>query len=414
MSISPQSIIVTPDTQENYIVYDRVISENPDPQFNNNILVTADNCSNRLYFNMWYTFDNRDLLTKTIEIVWLSPDGTKGLSSVTEQKVVDNDRLTFAWDVPNSATLREGLIQFAVRITADNYVWNSLIGTVEVKQGLVTTAFNDLPEAQAEPGWLEYIEGKYKLSIQSLTAQEYEDLTTKSNDVLYLVTNPDESIDMYLGDVQINTGGGGSGGSSYEILTQAQYDALATKDPTTLYLVTSDVGGPPGWTENVFVIYLGNRILCNSGVPGNTVSKYTKKENFGDNNKSSISITLERCGRFLLYNFTLTLYKTSDLTALQQAHSDSRLFTDVPIIYCPKNSLTFLFPLTDAGYAQSVNLNPDAVAPCCYITGQPGESTDSNIKFVYLDDLSSELAQYVRLGRYQQSGCVLAYLDTQK
>ena len=113
------------------------------------------------------------------------------------------------------------------------------------------------------------------------------------------------------------------------------------------------------------------------------------------------------------YDIKLTLYKTSDLTALQQAHSNNRLFNDVPIIYCPKDSLTFSFPLTDAGYAQSVNLNP-TVGPCCYITSQPGESTGTNIKFVQLGNLSGDLAQYTRLGYYQQSGCVLAYLDTQK
>ena len=51
MSLRPEQIPVVEDRQEDYVVYDRVITANETlPQ---NILVTDDDLSNRLYFNMW-------------------------------------------------------------------------------------------------------------------------------------------------------------------------------------------------------------------------------------------------------------------------------------------------------------------------------------------------------------------------
>lgn len=138
MSIKPQNITVYEDVEEDYIVYDREINENPNPAFNHNILVTNDNKSNRLWFNMWYTFDNIELEHKTISIIWISADGTKGETAVGDIEVVDVDRLKFSWNVPGEATTTAGTIQFAVRIVSDNnnYIWNSLPGSVEVRQGL--------------------------------------------------------------------------------------------------------------------------------------------------------------------------------------------------------------------------------------------------------------------------------------
>lgn len=206
MSIKPEHIVVQQDVEENYIVYDREISENPNPKFNNNILVTNDNLSNRLYFNMWYTFDDRELRNKEIKIVWVTPDGERGMTACEDKKLdAEGHRLSFSWNVPDTCTRKEGTIQFAVRITTENYIWNSLIGTVEVRKGLVTDEYDDLEEAQSEPGWLEYIEGKYRVSIQTLTAQQYANLTTKSDDVLYVVTLPNNNnITIYLGDKQIS------------------------------------------------------------------------------------------------------------------------------------------------------------------------------------------------------------------
>ena len=209
MSVNPQSIVVVPDTQENYIIYDREITENPDPKFDNNILVTADNLSNRLYFNMWYTFDNRTLEDKEIKIVWTNAKGEKGMS-LCGDKTLNNNTLSFSWDVPIEATYKEGTVSFAVRITTENYTWNSLIGTVEVRQGLITEDFNDLPSAQATPGWVDYIEGKYKVAIQVLTEQEYADLQTKSLDVLYVVKLSTNKITLYLGELPLDGGGGGN------------------------------------------------------------------------------------------------------------------------------------------------------------------------------------------------------------
>jgi hypothetical protein len=199
MSIEPEVINVVQDTQENYIIYDREVSPNPDPPFNTNILVTYDNLSNRLYFNMFYTFDDRELDNKEITVLWVNANNEKGMSLCVD-KTLEGDRLTFAWNVPEEATYKAGIIQFAVRITTDNYVWNSLPATVEVKQGLLSEEYNSLEEAQLDPGWVDYIEHKYKVGITKLTQQEFDSLTNKDSNCMYLVQKTDNTYSQYLGN----------------------------------------------------------------------------------------------------------------------------------------------------------------------------------------------------------------------
>ena len=219
MSIEPQDIPVYQDTQENYIVNDREIIENPTPPFDNNILVTNDNKSNRLWFNMYYTFDNRilDDENKEISIVWVNAGDEKGLSLATEIEVIqEENRLTFAWDVPIQATHIEGTVYFAVRITSKQtettgeptYVWNSLAGSVIVRKGLVTDEFNELDNASYPPGWVDYIEGKYKIALTKISQADYETLEIKDSYTLYLVEDTSHNITQYLGTLPV--GGGGS------------------------------------------------------------------------------------------------------------------------------------------------------------------------------------------------------------
>lgn len=229
MSIEPEHIDVQQDIQENYIVDDREITENPDPKFNNNILVTYDHLSNRLYFNMFYTFDDRDLESKEISIVWLNANNEKGLSLCVDKTLVD-DRLVFAWNVPQEATYKSGTVQFAIRIISNNYVWNSLIGTVQVQQGLITEEFNSLEDAQLEPGWVDYIEGKYKLYLQDITEQDYNNLPTKNSKCVYLVKQPDNYIASYLGTTLLS-------GPRHVLCTQEEYDNIPTPDPNTIYII---------------------------------------------------------------------------------------------------------------------------------------------------------------------------------
>lgn len=199
MSISPETIIVIPDTQENYIIYDREITENPDPQFNQNILVTKDNLSNRLYFNMWYTFDDRTLIDKEICIVWENAAQEKGLD-ICEDKHIDGDRLIFAWDVPVDVTHVAGVVRFSVRITTKDYIWNSLVGHIEVRQGL---PYDEVTPAVAPAGWVNYIQDKYSTRLKAMSKADYTALTTKDSNTMYAVTNPDTSVELYLGTTLI-------------------------------------------------------------------------------------------------------------------------------------------------------------------------------------------------------------------
>lgn len=213
MSIEPITPLVQEDIQEHYTIYERELNENTELGLPQHILVTNDNLSNRIYFNMYYTFDDRELENKEISIVWINANNERGMSLAVD-KTLDGDRLYFAWDVPHQATYKEGTVYFAVRIVAENYVWNSLAGTVEVHKGLVTEEFNNLEEAQLAPGWVDYIEGKYKIAMVKITLEDYNALSTKDENTLYLVTMEDGSIFQYLGDTLVSGGGTSSGGDT--------------------------------------------------------------------------------------------------------------------------------------------------------------------------------------------------------
>lgn len=243
-SIEPQSIVVQEDIQEDYIIYDRIISPNENVQYKN-IVVTRDNKSNRIYFSTWKTFDNRSLRDDhEINIIWVNARGEKGESTAVDISTVE-DRLTFAWDVPSSATVEAGTITYAIRVVNSNpdpsqqgtlYAWHTLPATIECVQGLMDDGWDSLVPAEETPGWVDYIEGKYKVSILIMDEDDYVPLDPKSDEVLYVVNMNDDTINMYLGAKQI-TGGGGMG-NFVELTTQEYQDLGPEVDPTTLYLLT--------------------------------------------------------------------------------------------------------------------------------------------------------------------------------
>lgn len=203
-SVSPEQIVVEEDIQEDYVIYDRVISPNEDKVYKN-IVVTTDDRSNRIYFSMWYTFDNRELLDKEISIVWINADGNKGESLCVDKQLL-GDRLYFAWNIPGTATYKAGIIKFAIRITSEDYAWHTLPAEIECVQGLVDDEWQNLLEAQTNPGWVDYIEGKYRGGLQILSRSDYDNLEQKSDDTLYLVKNVDETVVAYLGSTPIQNG----------------------------------------------------------------------------------------------------------------------------------------------------------------------------------------------------------------
>lgn len=200
-SISPEHIVVEEDIQEDYVVYDRVISPNEDKVYKN-IVVTTDDRSNRIYFSMWYTFDNRELLNKEISIVWINADGNKGESLCVDKQLI-GDRLYFAWNIPGTATYKAGIIRYAIRITSEDYAWHTLPAEIECVQGLVDDDWQNLLEAQTNPGWVDYIEGKYKGGLQILSQADYTSLEEKSDDTLYLIIRTNGTVVAYLGNVPV-------------------------------------------------------------------------------------------------------------------------------------------------------------------------------------------------------------------
>ena len=201
-SISPEHIEVQEDIQEDYVIYDRVIQPNENAVYKN-IVVTSDDRSNRVWFSMWKTFDNRDMTTKSINVIWMNADNEKGETECGDIQVI-GDRLYFSWDIPLQATQRAGIIKYAIRIVDEDYAWHTLPAEIECMQGLMDADWADLDPAIITPSWIAYIENKYMVGIQILSRAEYDALEIKSNKILYLVREPDNSISQYLATIRVN------------------------------------------------------------------------------------------------------------------------------------------------------------------------------------------------------------------
>ena len=201
-SISPEHIEVQEDIQEDYVIYDRVIQPNENAVYKN-IVVTSDDRSNRVWFSMWKTFDNRDMTTKSINVIWMNADNEKGETECGDIQVI-GDRLYFSWDIPLQATQRAGIIKYAIRIVDEDYAWHTLPAEIECMQGLMDADWADLDPASITPSWIAYIENKYMVGIQILSRAEYDALEIKSNKILYLVREPDNSISQYLATIRVN------------------------------------------------------------------------------------------------------------------------------------------------------------------------------------------------------------------
>lgn len=212
MSRTPITPQIQEDLQEHYTIHSRELTPITHTDYSRHILVTNDNQSNRIYFNMFHTFDNRELQNKEISILWINANNEKGMSRAVDKNIT-GDRLYFAWDVPQQATYKEGTIHFAIRITSEDYVWNSLGGSVEVYKGLVDEEYNSLSDAELEPGWVDYIEGKYSIGMQKLTVDDFNALTNKEDNMLYLVVATDGSITQFLGNVKLSADGVTSSGT---------------------------------------------------------------------------------------------------------------------------------------------------------------------------------------------------------
>ena len=269
-SIQPEQIVVQEDVDENYIVYDREITPNEQAVYNN-IVVTTDNKSNRVWFSMWKTFDDIELVDKEINIIWVNALGYKG-ESLCVGKQVSGNRLYFAWNIPGTATVKAGPITYAIRIVDTDYAWHTLPAVIECVQGLKDDGWDDLPDAQITPGWVDYIEGKYKMYFVKLTKVEYERMPEHDDDCVYVVEDElTGDIGMYCGDLPIS--GGGSSDASAIHISRADYDDLVENeqvDDDKLYMVEE--------LDNSITLYCGLIAIETGGGGGASIVKLTSAQ----------------------------------------------------------------------------------------------------------------------------------------
>lgn len=95
------------------------------------------------------------------------------------------------------------------------------------------------------------------VSLLYCTKEEYDSFSTKPQNTLYIVNNPDNTITLYAGTTPITAGGGGGGGITVEELTREQYDNLSQYDINKIYIVTED--------NTDVTIYIGHYQISGSG-----------------------------------------------------------------------------------------------------------------------------------------------------
>lgn len=143
--------IIKNEPDETFIITGRRING-----FFENAAVTCDNSANNLRFTMADTFDGVSLWDKEIKIIYRTPDGYTDFAiphSLSREKGI----MTFSWLLSENVARVAGDITFAIRISGEDFVWNSLPGCFKVSQGIIETG-EAIPEYAAE--WIETLDKK--------------------------------------------------------------------------------------------------------------------------------------------------------------------------------------------------------------------------------------------------------------
>ena len=171
--------IIKNEPDENFIITGRRING-----FFENAAVTCDNSANNLRFTMTDTFDGVPLWDKEIKIIYQTPDGYTDFA-YPHSLSRENGIMTFSWLLSENVARVAGNVTFAIRISGEGFVWNSLPGCFKVSQGIIETG-EAIPEYAAE--WIETLDRKL-----AGMPEDIEENKTK-------ITGVDEKLVLHLAD----------------------------------------------------------------------------------------------------------------------------------------------------------------------------------------------------------------------
>ena len=145
------------DGYENGIYTDDMIFEvNKDTKqlqvITNQVMVSGENKSQFIRFQMPRYYDGIDLSTKNIQIIYITESGFSDINSAICVERND-ENLRFGWLVPTAASYDVGVLSFSIEFVGDDYVLKTRVTNVEVYDGL--NGGEVIPEPE-EQNW--YIE----------------------------------------------------------------------------------------------------------------------------------------------------------------------------------------------------------------------------------------------------------------
>ena len=98
-------------------------------------LVAGEDRSQMIRFEMDRYWDGVDISPKSIQIIYLAPNGYTDINSAV--CVERNDtRLRFGWVVPGAALMEPGKLAFSIEIVSEDYILKSRATSMEVYNGL--------------------------------------------------------------------------------------------------------------------------------------------------------------------------------------------------------------------------------------------------------------------------------------
>ena len=113
----------------------------------NQVLVSGENKSQFIRFQMPRYYDGIDLSTKNIQIIYITESGFSDINAAICVERND-ENLRFGWLVPAAASYDVGVLSFSIEFVGDDYVLKTRVTDVEVFDGLNGGEIIPEPEEQ--------------------------------------------------------------------------------------------------------------------------------------------------------------------------------------------------------------------------------------------------------------------------
>ena len=113
----------------------------------NQVLVSGENKSQFIRFQMPRYYDGIDLSTKNIQIIYITESGFSDINAAICVER-NNENLRFGWLVPAAASYDVGVLSFSIEFVGDDYVLKTRVADVEVFDGLNGGEIIPEPEEQ--------------------------------------------------------------------------------------------------------------------------------------------------------------------------------------------------------------------------------------------------------------------------